>query len=198
MFVYDNGNVNVLSMKKCGHSAMVYYFNRNKKYTDPGDPHEYIHNGFPGWISFASPKAVVVRNPIQRMRASINWYIEVFEKRVIEYEATGKVDDFNLIKDLINYKDREWRVEEFIFNQHCRPYLQIIKSRDFRIIRFENLSEYIPKETLHDTKTRACNIDPFPVNRYFNRDDMLQELEVYENIVATREVITPEEWKAIT
>ena len=91
-------------------------------------------------------------------------------------------------------------VERFIFNQHCRPYMHIIKNRDFRIIKFEDLSQYIPKISPRgaETNTTNRNIDPFPKNRYFKREDMIKEIELYESLLVNREVITPEEWKALT
>jgi hypothetical protein len=78
--------------------------------------------------------------------------------------------------------------------------MHIIKNRDFRIIKFEDLSQYIPKISPRgaETNTTNRNIDPFPKNRYFKREDMIKEIELYESLLANREVITPEEWKALT
>ena len=188
MLVHDNGNLNVLSMKKCGHVAMTYYFDMIKPPTC-----NYIQ-----WISNPSPKILVVRHPVERMHAAINWHRGVFETRLEEYYRTGTCDRMDLIEDLIGYENPQPYIDEYIFNQHCRPYMHIFRNRDFRIIMFENLSRYIPKITDLDTKTRNRNLDPFPINRYFSRYDMLDEIQAYETILQTKEVITPEEWKALT
>lgn len=172
MFVYDNGKLNTLAVKKCGHTAMLYYFN-NVVDSDQD-------NRISVWLFGSSPKVAVVRHPVERMHSAINWYREV--------SPTGR----------IKLDPGELAIEEYIFNQHCRPYMKLIQNRDFRIINFEELIQYIPKVTFHDTKTRNRNIDPFPTNRYFQKEDMLQEIEAYETILATKEVITPEEWKALT
>ena len=62
------------------------------------------------------------------------------------------------------------------------------------------MSQYVPKILPGgiDTNTTNKNIDPFPKNRYFKREDMLREIELYESFLVNREVITPEEWKALT
>lgn len=172
MFVYDNGKLNILTVKKCGHAAMIHYFN-NAVESDPD-------NRLSLWLFGDSPKVAVIRHPVERMHSAINWYRAV--------SPTGRIPaDSN-----------EFSSEEYIFNQHCRPYMWFIQKRDFRIIRFEQLIQYIPKATFHDTKTRNREIDPFPTNRYFNREDMLREIEAYHNILETKQVITPEEWKELT
>lgn len=188
MFVYDNGNLSVLAMKKCGHIAMLSYF----------DVQSHGENTLADWLFSSSSKVVVVRHPVERMHAAINWNNEVFISRLEEFERTGTCDQIHIIENLINYDDRDWYIEEYVFNQHCRPYMKSIQSRDFRIIKFEDLSDYIPKFTVHDTKTQNRDLDPFPTNRYFQKEDMLQEIEAYETVLATKEVITPEEWKALT
>ena len=189
IFAHDNGNLNILSMPKCGHTAMWDYFDL----LDIRQTRTFAH-----WLEGVSPKVVVLRHPAQRMHSSIAFYNEVWNTRGIrdarhiweEVEYWSNLDDTSRAKD----------VEEFIFNQHCRPYMHILKNRDFRIIKFEDLSQYIPKILPGgiDTNTTNKNIDPFPKNRYFKREDMLKEIELYENLLVNREVITPEEWKALT
>lgn len=185
MLVHDNGKLNVLCANKCGHVAMTYYFGMQR----PGYP------TFGDWLSLPSPKIVVIRHPVERMWAAINWYNGVFDSKIKEYERTGKTEHYYDIKPFLN---DPYNVERYIFDEHCRPYLKIIKNRDFRIIKFEELGKYIPKITRFETKTRNRDIEPFPPNRYFNKTDMLHELEAYEEIIANREVISPEEWKELT
>lgn len=187
MFVHDNGNLNVLSMPKCGHAAMIGYFGFE---TRPD-------RTFADWLTYTSPKVVVIRHPVERMHSAIRWYDAVFHQRILRYNETGHCDDYDwyLIKPFLN---DDWNVERYIFDEHARPYMSLIKNRDFRIIKFEQLMHYIPKLTAHDTRTRNRDLDPFPINRYFNRQDMLRELDVYEDLVTKREVITPEEWKELT
>lgn len=187
MFIHDNGKLNVLSNKKCGHVAMTYYFGMERP----------ENRSFVDWISFPSPKVVVVRHPVERMHSAIRWNEIMFEERLKDYRETGEVDRFDLIEDIIHDHDGSMR-EEYVFYQHCRPYMKMFKNRDFRIIKFEDLGKYIPKITDYDTRTRNRNIDPFPENRYFSRQDLIQELEVYEEILQKKEVITPEEWKELT
>jgi hypothetical protein len=192
VFIHDNGNLNVLSMTKCGHTAMSYYFGIQLP----------MQKTFVHWLQGESPKVVVLRHPVERMHSAINFYEKQFNEQIVKYETTGQCDNFSLIEDLINWDDlqREREIEEYIFDLHCRPYLHVIKSRDFRIIKFEELSHYIPKIAPGgiETNTTNKNIDPFPKNRYFKREDMLKEIELYENLVTTREVITPEEWRELT
>jgi hypothetical protein len=192
VFIHDNGNLNVLSMTKCGHTAMSYYFGM------PIPPDRTLSH----WLEYKSPKVVVLRHPAERMHSAISFYEKQFNELIVEYEKTGQCRDFSMIEGFIScdIREREWRIEEYIFNKHCRPYMHILKNRDFRIIKFEDLSQYIPKILPGgiDTNTTNKNIDPFPKNRYFKREDMLKEIELYENLLVNREVITPEEWKALT
>lgn len=104
------------------------------------------------------------------------------------------------LQDFKHFIDDPFEVQKYIFDQHCRPYMHILKNRDFRIIKFEELSQYIPKVAPCDIETNTTNkdIDPFPSNRYFKREAMLKEVELYENLLANKEVITAEEWKALT
>jgi hypothetical protein len=192
VFVHDNGNLNVLSMTKCGHTAMSYYFGM------PIPPNKTLAH----WLEYESPKVVVLRHPVERMHSAINFHEKLFNELIVEYEKTGQCRDFSMIEDLVScdIREREWRIEEYIFNKHCRPYMHILKNRDFRIIKFEELSQYIPKIAPGgiDTNTTNKDIDPFPKNRYFKREDMLKEIELYESLLVNREVITAEEWKALT
>ena len=191
--VHDNGNLNVLSMPKCGHTAMWEYFDLL---------HIRQSRTFADWLKSNSPKVVVLRHPAERMHSAITFCNEMWDTRSIEYKKTGKCFDFPEIEQWVNLNstDRKRSIDEFIFNQHCRPYMHIIKNRDFRIIKFEDLSQYVPKILPGgiDTNTTNKNIDPFPKNRYFKREDMLREIELYESLLVNREVITPEEWKALT
>lgn len=192
IFIHDNGNLNVLSMTKCGHTAMSHYFGM------PNPPEKtFVH-----WLEGESPKIVVLRHPVERMHSAINFHEKKFDEQLIKYETTGQCDDFSAIKDLINWDEqtRLYQIEQYIFYKHCRPYLHILKNRDFRIIKFEELSQYIPKIAPAgiETNTTNRNIDPFPTNRYFKREDMLKEIELYEYLLANRDVITPEEWKELT
>jgi hypothetical protein len=191
--VHDNGNLNVLSMPKCGHTAMWEYFDLL---------HIRQSRTFADWLKSNSPKVVVLRHPAERMHSAITFCNEMWDTRSIEYKKTGKCFDFPEIEQWVNLNstDRRRSIDEFIFNQHCRPYMHIIKNRDFRIIKFEDLSQYVPKILPGgiDTNTTNKNIDPFPKNRYFKREDMLREIELYESFLVNREVITPEEWKALT
>lgn len=179
-------------MTKCGHTAMSYYFGM------PVPP----QRTFAHWLEYQSPKVVVLRHPVERMHSAINFHEKQFNEQIVKYETTGQCDDFSIIEGLVNCDDhtREWAIEEYIFNKHCRPYMHILKNRDFRIIKFEELSQYIPKVAPGgiETNTTNRNVDPFPTNRYFKREDMLKEIDTYENLLANREVITPEEWKALT
>lgn len=180
-------------MPKCGHTAMWNYFDLL---------HIRQSRTFAHWLEGVSPKVVVLRHPAERMHSAITFYDEVWNTRSIEYQKTGKCFDFPEVElwSSLNSTDREWETEEFIFNQHCRPYMHIIKNRDFRIIKFEDLSQYVSKVAPGGIETNITNrnIDPFPSNRYFKREDMLREIELYESLLVNREVITPEEWKALT
>jgi hypothetical protein len=149
------------------------------------------------WLEFQSPKVVVLRHPVQRMHSAIAFYDRLWNSQIVEYQKTGIDDNLHTFKHFI---DNPANIEEYIFDQHCRPYMNILKNRDFRIIKFEDLSQYIPKVDPCNIEINPTNkdIDPFPKNRYFKREDMLKEIELYENLLVNREVITVEEWKALT
>lgn len=188
MLIYDNGNLNILSHTKCGHIAMINYLAvkelKQFEYSD--------------WLVNPSPKILVIRHPVERMHSAISWADAMFLRRLKEYDETGKCDNFHLIANLVNSTNREAYIQDYIFNAHCKPYMHIIKKQQFRIIKFEELRNYIPKMTAFDTKTQNRALDPFPENTYFNRKDMLQEIEDYEEILQQKELITSEEWKELT
>lgn len=175
-------------MPKCGHTAMWDYFDLH---------HLRMTRTFAHWLEFTSQKVVVLRHPAQRMHSAIEFYNRRWNIPILEYQKNGIETELHLFKHFI---EDPLEVEKYIFDQHCRPYMHIIKSRDFRIIKFEELAQYIPKLMPDgiETNTTNKNIDPFPMNRYFKREDMLKEIDTYENLLANREVITPEEWKALT
>jgi hypothetical protein len=187
VFIHDNGNLNVLSMPKCGHTAMSYYFGIQLP----------MQKTFVHWLEYESPKVVVLRHPAERMHSAITFYDKQFNEQIVEYQKTRKTDNLDFFKSFI---EDSLNIESYIFDLHCRPYMSILKNRDFRIIKFEDLSQYIPKVAPGgiETNTTNRNIDPFPKNRYFKREDMLREIEVYESLFANREVITVEEWKELT
>jgi hypothetical protein len=190
IFVHDNGNLNVLAMPKCGHTAMWCYF-------DLVDTMRLQERTFAHWLEFQSPKVVVLRHPAHRMHSSIGLYDKMWNSQIVEYQETG-IDD--MLWEFKHFIDDPLEIQKWIFDQHCRPYLHIIQKRDFRIIKFEDLKHYIPRVDPggFQINPTSKDIDPFPTNRYFKREDMLKEIELYENLLATREVITPEEWKALT
>jgi hypothetical protein len=175
-------------MSKCGNTAMWHYFDLL---------HLRMTRTLAYWLESQSPKIVVLRHPAQRMHAAIAFYDKLWNSQIVEYEKNGTHDNLHMFKHFIG---NPLEVDTWIFDQHCRPYMNIIKSRDFRIIKFEDLSQYIPKINPCNIEINPANkgIDPFPKNRYFKREDMLREIELYENLVASREVITPEEWKELT
>jgi hypothetical protein len=189
MFVHDNGNINVLAMEKCGHTAMWHYFDL----LHLSQPRTFAH-----WLEYQSPKVVVLRHPIERVHSAMRFADKVFnhpEKRQEILETVRFSDQF-----FEYYDNNPSEIPEFVFNRHCRPYMHILKNRDFRIIKFEDLSQYIPTVLPGGiaTNTTDRSIDPFPSNRWFTRKDMLKEIELYENLLVNREVITAEEWKALT
>jgi hypothetical protein len=187
MLVHDNGNLNILAMEKCGHTAMWYYFDM-----------PLIQKYFVDWLQYESPKVVVLRHPMERVHSAITFTDKLFreeEKAEAILEAVKFSDNF-----FEYYANNPDEIQEYIFNRHCRPYMHILKNRDFRIIKFEELAQYIPKILPGGIATNTTNrsIDPFPSNRWFTRKDMLKEIELYESFLVNKEVITVEEWKALT
>jgi hypothetical protein len=184
MFVHDNGNLNILAMTKCGHTAMWHYFDMMLK-----------EKCFIEWLEFKSPRIVVLRHPMERVHAAIR-----FAEKLFKQEKSQKIlEDFSTYF-FEYYANNSSGIEEYIFDRHCRPYMHILKNRDFRIIKFEKLDQYIPKVILGGIQTNTNNrdIDPFPTNRYFTQKDILKEIDLYENFLVTKEVITSEEWKELT
>jgi hypothetical protein len=186
MLVYDNGNLNVLAMEKCGHIAMWCYFNMPMQ--------KYLSD----WLEFTSPRVVVLRHPMERVHSAMRFSDKLFDRQQ-NPQKTLKEATFS--EDFFEYYDNNpSEISEFIFNRHCRPYMHILKNRDFRIIKFEELHQYIPTVLPGGiaTNTTDRNIDPFPFNKWFTRKDMVREIEIYENLVENREIITIQEWKELT
>ena len=125
IFVHDNGNLNVLAMPKCGHTAMWDYFDLH---------HLRMTRTFAHWLEFTSQKVVVLRHPAKRMHSAIEFYNRRWNIPILEYQKNGIETELHLFKHFI---EDPLEVEKYIFDQHCRPYMHIIKSRDFRIIKFE-------------------------------------------------------------
>jgi hypothetical protein len=187
MFVHDNGNLNVLAMEKCGHTAMWCYFDM-----------PLMQKYFADWLEYTSPRVVVLRHPMERVHSAMRFADKLFNNGQKTKEIMEAV---RFTPEFFDYYDNNpSEISEYVFNRHCRPYMHILKNRDFRIIKFEELPQYIPTVLPGGiaTNTTDRNIDPFPSNRWFTRKDMIKEIEIYENLVENREVITIQEWKALT
>lgn len=187
MLIHDNGNLNILAMEKCGHTAMWYYFDMPQ-----------IQKYFVDWLEFKTPRVVVLRHPMERVHSAISFTDKLFREEEKTEEILAAVKFSNNFFEY--YDNNPSEIPEYIFNRHCRPYMHILKNRHFRIIKFEELSQYIPKILPGGIATNTTNrsVDPFPSNRWFTRKDMLKEIELYESLLVNREVITIEEWKELT
>jgi hypothetical protein len=163
---------------------MHHYFNINI------DDQKY----FP--TSFCNDLIIVIRNPLDRMESATKG-IPQLGKTLLGMSkavnaATGKEHSKEFIKD--------WMV----FYIHCKPYFHRVSEKPFRIIDFNKLSDYIPRNiTLHQSPTTysSGNTDPKSVyveNRYFTLDDLEKEYDVYLSLLKEREQISVAEWKEKT
>ena len=127
-------------MPKCGHTAMWDYF---------GLHHLRMTRTLAYWLESQSPKVVVLRHPAQRMHASIAFYDRLWNSQIVEYQKTGIHDNLHDFKHFI---DNPIDIEEYIFDQHCRPYMNTLKNRDFRI----NLESVFIKSSIKE-EDKALN-----------------------------------------
>lgn len=192
MYVHANDKINVLSMTKCGHTAMAKYFSESKKLGEPSI-------NFDLWKQQTQNRVVVLRHPVERMHSAIGWYDKMYGQSIRKYDQTGIIDrhgPFELNK-FIRSKDRDHDMQTAIFYGHCLPYMHNLTNTDFKIIKFEDLIKYIPYYSFIVTDTTNRDIDPFPENKYFSKEDLLREIDLYNQFLE-RDIITPEEWKELT
>lgn len=121
------------------------------------------------WYNTNSIKVVVLRNPIERMYSA--------HKIIMEIK-----------------KESEQR-----FYEHCYPYLHmLLVFSKFKIIHFKKLGNYIPFSKNTDPTYTNNETGKYIVNRFFTEADLLQECNLYQTLIDSKEEITPEEWKELT
>jgi hypothetical protein len=194
MLYHDNGKLQIFANTRCGNISMHHYFNIciNKQ------------KNFPK--SFSQDLVIVLRNPLDRMESAVKG-ISTLENRILDIAKfdhlkwPGIFPSVNLTeKELTKEVTKEW----LIFHIHCTPYLHRVFEKPFRIIDFNQLSDYIPKDTkLYESPTTysSGNTDPKSVyveNQYFTLEDLEREYELYLELLLAREQISVAEWKEKT
>ena len=184
MFYHDNEKLKVFANTRCGSTNMHHYFNINI------DKQKH----FPK--SFSNDLIIVLRNPLDRMESAVKG-ISQLERILLDITKTANaVTGKELTKEFI----KEWMV----FYIHCKPYFHRVSDKPFRIVNFNKLSEYIPRNTsLHQSPTTHTGGHAIPKsvyveNRYFTLDDLEKEYDAYLSLLKEREHISVTEWKEKT
>lgn len=93
------------------------------------------------------------------------------------------------------------------FVRHTKPYLHMISAINFRIIDFYHLEQYIPrKDTIRvqsirtDSRLHPTVVakDVYVKNGGYTLEDLERCVDLYEELMSTRERISVEEWKELT
>jgi len=184
MFVYDNGKMCVYSATRCGHTSMYGYFNI-PVYT-------CVAESFNIWQTTKNLRIVVLRNPYQRLISAYKRfgcnsiiYDEHARQQFIEHSRPFlKYICYGNTMNFVHYdiETGQWR----------QNYL------DFCYINFDRLSEYIPTDNRTITTNTKSESKVYVKNDVYSENDLETEYIHYENLLATKREITPEEWKELT
>ena len=181
MFYYNNGQLQIFANTRCGNTNMHHYFNLDVD----------SHKGLP--TTFSNNLIIVLRNPLDRVVSSVKGIPRVL------HSMTG------LGTFLDSIYGNEVSLEEYaIFKLHCAPFFYRVKEHQFRIIDFNKLDEYIPREenAFQSPVTNSSGYtDPKSVyveNKYFTLNHLEIEYETYLELLKDREQISVTEWKEKT
>jgi hypothetical protein len=135
--------------------------------------------GMRDWLEHHNP-IVVLRNPIDRVVSSLAFFWH-------------------------NNETPEFRLAEFA--RHSSPYLHTLTISNFRIIDFNILEQYIPREDTVQiqsvrTDTRCHPFitakDVYVPNPLYTLEDLERCVETYKDFIANKERVTVDEWKELT
>lgn len=145
---------------------------------------------------FSSDLVVVLRNPLDRVISAIS-SVPKMTHLILPYKH-------NFEKELNSEVSDEFLEDYATFKLHCSPYLYLLKDKAFRIIDFNKLAEYIPRqENAHQSPVTNSSgyTDPklvYVENPYFTLQDLETEYETYLELLKDREQISVTEWKEKT
>lgn len=191
MPIFETDRVSILAPTKAGHTAFYDLFNKTR-YSE--------YRPLTEWNNSNKQKILVLRNPIERMHSAIAF----FKKSYTEGQPILPPDPSNrnqLLNKIFNksipLKEKQTEIEFFIFHIHCRPFLKYINTNDFKIIKFENLEEYLPRYNgVPTTNTSNTRLTSFRKNPFFTKEELLEELSIY-NTFSNKEVVDVEQWKEL-
>ena len=182
MFYHNNGKLRVSAETRCGSTSMEYYFNQGR------DPDATT-------LDFGLDLIVVLRNPLDRMASAV---------KGIQTKFIWDMPMLNTpyYKEILKKNGRARFKEYVIFQLHCSPFLDRYSNKEFRIIDFYKLKDYIPVSPFGSPITNSSGYtDPKEVyvrNRYFTLEDLEQEYAAYQVLLNIKEQISIEEWKEKT
>ena len=181
MIYYNNGKLQIFANTRCGNTNMHHHFNL--------DTNSY--KTFP--TAFSDDLIIVLRNPLDRVVSSVKG----IPPMLWTMPALG-----SLLKSIYG---KEFNFEEYVvFKMHCAPFLHRVKDRNFRIIDFDKLAEYVPRKenAFQSPVTNSSgHTEPKSVyveNKYFTLNDLEIEYETYLELLKNREQISVTEWKEKT
>ena len=174
MFIHCADTFAIMAVNRCGHTNMYNYFG-----IEPYSQ-KLTAESFWAWKRHHN-SIVVLRNPLDRVVSALK-NTEVYEK---------------------NKGRREWDVATFFF-YHSYPYITgMLVGRNFRIIDFYDLEQYIPR--IHNqslrTDTLVGNVtveDVYVENEFYTLHALQREVDAYNKLMANTERVTVEEWKELT
>jgi hypothetical protein len=173
MLVYDNNNINLMAVSRCGHTSLYVYLGIEVYSLDDV--------GFDYWQKNINncQRIVVLRNPYHRVFSAAKMMTTIHSKR--QY-AEGAVTNPQL-----------W------FANHSMPYMWQIVDYDFKYINFERLNEYVGKEksNLSIVTNSISYSQQYIANKYYTEYNLQIEFQNYNKILDSKQEISPEEWKEL-
>jgi hypothetical protein len=160
-----------MAVTRCGHTNMYHYF----------DLPPYVETGFSArdWKQHPNP-IIVLRNPLDRVLSAL------------KFIHSSYIDNSN---------------RDSVFANHSAPYMNAtFMGVNFRIIDFYDLEEYIPRRKERTQSLRTDSRiddtmkaeDVYVENEFYTLQQLQQELEIYKELMMTREKVSVEEWKGLT
>jgi hypothetical protein len=203
VFYHYNEKLQIFANTRCGNTNMHHYFDVDVEAATRTSL-EHIHFFLNSDINnnslfptiFSNELIVVLRNPLDRVISAING-VPKMTTLILPYRH-------NFEKELGREVSDKFLEDYAIFKLHCAPYLYLLKDKEFRIIDFTKLDEYIPRNTARQQSpvtNSSGYTDPklvYVENPYFTLQDLETEYETYLALLTDREQISVAEWKEKT
>lgn len=178
MFIHCTDTCAIMAATRCGHTNMYHYFGI--------EPHSqkfsFSEAVMRPWQEHHN-SIVVLRNPLDRVVSAMK------NSEWIEQN-----------------KFPSWHYQTF-FYQHSSPYMsRTLVGRNFRIIDFYNLEQYIPRRSDKYQSLRTYSHvddsttveDVYVENEFYTLQALQHEMKIYKELMVSCERVPVEEWKSLT